>query len=308
MDPFTIAGLIGGGLSGLGALFGGSSESKAIRANNAFQREAYEDAKKGATDARGTRTYFDEELGWITEYGPTDQYLEDYRMSTELPALQRQFLESARMSGEQFSTADALLDEFRRIERQDPAQIEQLLLAAASEGIGEGTRDATETAMRSILRTGSTGGSNILRDIAQGGQEALSKAGIQAKLQALDYADSKYKADRADTTNLFNSFLSGGRASLHPTTSANTSPTVGVVGSDQAAVPRIQADTGMANALGGVGAAIGGIGNIFGAQQQRQQTNDLLASFLNAGGGFNMGTGGIFGSVNDRMRNTGSSF
>lgn len=310
MDPFTIAALISGIGGGIGSIWGGINQSNATQFNNQQALQEAADAKKGSVDARGNRVVWDDELGWVSSYGPTDQMLEDYFVTQEFPERAGQFQRTARASRGEDDIANALMDEFRRTERGNPADIENMLYAAASRGIGENTREAMEPAAMAMLRTGNQGGGNkLLEAIAREGQEALGTAGINAKLQSLDYTDNKYDQDRAATTDLYSTYANRARADFSPTASPSSGAnTLMSQFGNKPTTAMIEADTGLADAFGGVGAAAGGIANAFGTQQQNNRTNALLETFLSSGGLGGMGNGGVLASVSERARNKGSVF
>lgn len=310
MDPFTIAALISGVGGGLGSLLGGINQSNATNFNNAQALQAAADAKKGSVDARGNRVVWDDKLGWVSTYGPTDQMLEDYFVTQEFPERSAQFKRTAQASRGEADIANALMDEFRRLDRGNPADIENLLFTAASRGINENTRESMEPAAMAMLRTGNQGGGNkLLEAIAREGQEALGTAGINAKLQALQYNDTKFNQDRAATTDLYSTYANRARADFSPTASPSSgAATLMSQFGNKPTTANIEADTGLADAFGGIGAAAGGIANAFGVQQQNNRTNALLESFLSAGGMGGMNNGGVLAGINERTRNKGSVF
>lgn len=302
MDPISLALLVSGIGGGLSSIFGGISESQRAAQANALQQQQLADTKLGSTDARGNRTRFIEGVGWVTEYGPTDRALEDYFLNTELPLRQDQFLRADRSSRAEDQTANALLDEFRRIERVDPTEIEQLLFSQASKAVGENSSRANDIIMRNILRTGATNNGRALENVAKSANSALADAAISSKLKALDFADSKYNTDRGNTSSLYNLFANRANQSLDPTTAATAPSTTGVVGSNSGMYQAPVADNGLANAIGGISSAASGALNSYNAYNQNNQTNALLQAFLSGGGGFNLNSGGIFGSINERSR------
>lgn len=308
MDPFTIAALISGAGGALSSIFGGMAQSQQTQLQNALLAQQLADSKLGSTDARGNRTYFKEGEGWLTEYGPIDRELEAYFLNRELPARQSQFQRADIASRNENAQAAALLDEFRRIEKIDPAELEQLLFSKASQGIGENTQNANNVLMRNILRTGATNNGKMVEQINKGANDSLATARINSKLQALDYSENKFNNDRSNSSSLYNVFANRARQGLDATTGATTPATTSVVGSNLGAYNAGEADTGLANALGGVASSIGGAFNSFGASQQNNKTNALLEAFLTGGGQLNLGGGGIFGSVADRSRTQNGAF
>lgn len=307
MDPFTLAAIIGGGSGILSSIFGGMSESQNAALARAMQEQERADAKLGQTDARGNRTRFVEGKGWVTEFGPTDAALEAYFLNQELPARQDQFRRADQSSRREFDQSNALLDEFQRIQREDPAAIEDLLFSSASRGIGENTQNSLETAMRSIMRSGSTSGGKVTGRIQEAANKGLADAAIDSKLKSLDYVDNKFNTERGNTSSLYNLFANRARADLMPTTSANTPSTTSSVGSNSGLYQAVE-DNGLANALGGIGSALSGSLNTLGSQQQNASTNALLQSFISGGGQMPFSSGGIFGSIADRSKARGSVF
>lgn len=317
MDPFTIAALVGGAGSVLSSIFGGAAEHEANQTNRKIAEQNYQlalqqykDQLLGGIDAQGNRTHFIDGVGWVTNYGPGSQAAYDYYLSHELPALQSQFQRNDVANRAQSDEANALLDQFQRIQRGNPADYERMLYAAASRGIGEATNDSLEVTMRNALRSGASNSANIAGNIAKEGQKALGDAALNAKLQALDYTDSKYATERGNTANLYNAFADRARQQLNSASNPGTPASSGLVSNPTAPQQAgVQADTGMANAFGGIGSSLSGIANAFGAQQQQAKTNALLEQYLSQGGNFSTSNGGIFSSVADRSRNnTGGVF
>jgi hypothetical protein len=302
----TIAALISGGGGILSSIFGGMSESQQANQQNALNAQQLADQKLGSTDARGNSTKFVPGKGWVTSYGPTDQMLEDYFLAQELPARQDQFQRADTASRAEDVTAKNLLSQFNSVQREYPNDIYKMLYAAASNGIGENTSEAMSTALRSALRSGTSNVGKITEGINKAGSDALATAGLNAKLQALDYADNKYASDRGDTSSLYNLFASRARGDLAPTTGAGGTTTTSSVGSQQYS-PAV-ADNGLANALGGAASALSGTANTLAANSQNSQTNALLKSFLEGSGMGSIATGGIGGSVSDRTKISRSTF
>lgn len=298
MDPFSIAALISAGGGALSSIFGGISESQNTKAANKLAAQATADQKLGAIDARGNRTRFVDGQGWVTTYGPTDKALEQYFLNTELPALQDQFRRADLASRNEDVTANSLLQEFNRIQKGNTSDVENLLFTAGSRGVNEGADKALEVAMRSALRSGSSNAGNIAREINTGRLNALKDVGVDSKLQALDYVTNSYANERNNVANLYNAFADQARSSLSATTSAGSTPTSSVVGSQSYTPP--QADNGLANALGGIATSVSGGLNSYSANQQNAQTNQLLQAFLSNGGG--SGVSSYVASANERAK------
>lgn len=308
MDPFSIAALISGAGGALSSIFGGISESQQTALQNQLLEQQLADSKLGQTDARGNRTYFKNGVGWVTEYGPTDRALEAYFLNRELPARQQQFQRADIASRNESAQADALLREFQRTERMDPAEIEDLLFSKAAGAIGRNTQDANNTLMRNILRTGATNNGAMSEKINRAANDSLASAAIDSKLQSLDYVDNKFANDRNTSSSLYNLFANRSRQTLDATTGASTPSTTGSVGSNIGLYSAGAANNGLANALGGAASSISGALNSYGASQQNANTNRLLEQFMTVGGQTSLSNGGVFGSVAERSRNMNGAF
>lgn len=287
-----------------------------------YAEELRNEGKLGATDAQGTRTFFKEGEGWVTELGAQPQRLLDHFLGQELPERQEQFKRKASNSREADDIAGALFDEFRRTRRGDVGEAEAQLYEKSSRGIDDAQRASMETAMRSALQTGSSNAGKIAADISRAGMEASGNARKDAALQARDYVDSKYDKDRSGKANLLNMFLQQAGAdigmSYDPSGDVRgaTSLMSQFSGGDDAAnqmgaaalnkttgsMDYIEPDYGGANAAVTIGNSIAGLGNRAGSYFDQQNNNKLLEQFLTQGGQLNFGQGGIFGAMTDRVK------
>lgn len=339
MDPLTIAALGGTALS---SIFGAMSENQASNLNwaineanrrdqNKWRQEGMDYAKQirgeeqlGSTNAAGDRTYFKPGVGWVTDLGGRNRQLLQHFYGTELPERQSQFARGAERSRAESDIANQLLQQFQQIRKESPRDIEDMLYEAATRGISDSTRDATGAAVSRAMRSGSSNIGKIVDRINQAASKQRANAGKDARIQALDYADQKYNSQRGAASQLYNLFASRAGQdigmSYDPSgqeTAANAMTAQNMQNAQQGnsiganAIARngglfqpFEANNALANAFGGVGAAFGGAGANMNAQKGRDETNELLKSYISAGGQLNLGTGGIAsgGSVADRVR------
>lgn len=344
MDPMTIAALISGGGGVLSSILGGNADSSTNATNLAIaqmnkqeqdqaRQEAIQFATKqqdnqnlGATNAQGDRSYFKPGVGWVTDLSSKDQGLLNYFYSQELPQQQSQVQRNADASRSQSDEANQLLAQFQREGRLNPTDIENQLYLKGTEGIGDNTRDAEESALRAALRSGSSNVGKIAAAIAKTGSQARADTAINSKLQADGYVDNKYNSDRSNLDQLYASFADRAAkpigSSIDPAnitqpanSQANVASNQAQQGSSQvlnameqpvATMPMQQPDYGPANAIGGAAASLGGIANAYGTSQNNDATNELLRSYITGGGQLDLGQGGLFGAIADRVRTTGS--
>lgn len=344
MDPMTIAALISGGSGVLSSIMGGSADSS----NNAtdlyiaqmnkqeqdqarqeainFATKQQDDQKLGQTNAQGDHSYFKPGVGWVTDLSSKDQGLLNYYYSQELPQQQSQVQRNADASRSQSDEANQLLQQFQRESKLNPKDIENQLYLKATEGIGDNTRDAEESALRSALRSGSSNVGKIAAAIAKTGSDARGRAALDSSLQANDYVDNKYNSDRSNLDQLYASFADRAAkpigSSIDPSSITQPANSQANIASNQAqqgnsqvlnameqpvgTMPMQTPDYGAANAIGGIGSSLSGIANAYGTQQNNDATNELLKSYITGGGQLNLGQGGLFGAIADRVRTTGS--
>jgi hypothetical protein len=332
--------LIGGAASVASAIIGGNAQSAATQYNWAanernlqarekerkqtmdYAEKVRAEEKLGGTDAGGNRTRFVEGEGWVTELSDRNKALQDYFYGTELPERQGQFQRLASQSRKSDDVANGLLAQFRRIVKENPAEIEALLMSVASRGINEGTRDAIEPAMRSAARTGNSNVSKIIGEIARNAQEARKEAAINSKLQAKDYVQQSYDSKRGTNAQLYNQFLSQSGLALNP----SMDPTAGEAGANNLMAQFLQAaqagkgigfnavnkqggtrmpiepDMGMANAIGASGVSIASMLERMGSGAEKMRNNNALRDYISVGGQLDMNEGGIFGRSADRLK------
>lgn len=333
-----------GALAGAGgsigaALLGGEAQSEATQYNwmanmyNLRQRKAERqqsmdyanelraEQKLGSTDASGNRTYYKEGEGWVTELSDDQQALSDRFYNQELPERQGQFDRKAEASRTNHDMAGSLLEQFNRVYKENPAEVEAMLYEVATRGIGEASNDTTEAAMRQAARTGNSGIDKIMSGISKANMEARGNARMQAKLQAGDYSDQKYNQQRGQLGSLYQMFAQqAGQdigASYDPSGASSeanglmrffaqnaqqgNAQGLSAVQMNGGSLQDIEPDLGAANAMGAIGASLSGLGDRAGAIGDKNQQNALLMQYMNMGGDINASQGGFFGSINDRL-------
>lgn len=340
-----------GALAGAGgsigaALIGADAQSEATQYNWALnmknfqlrereRRDAQRQAdilrseqKLGGTDALGNRTYFKEGEGWVTDLDPKQQELYDYFYQQELPERQRQFERSASRSRQDADMAGSLLEQFKRVYKENPAEVEALLYEVGTRGLGEGARETLETAMRQAARTGNSNVGRIIADLGKANMEQRGNARLQAKLQAKDYTDQKYNSERGGLANLYQVFAQRAGNPLGASYDPSNIPTEanGLMrfftqnaqqGNGQAfqsagmkggTYDYIEPDLAYANAAGAIGASLSGLGERAGAYFDKRSNNNLMRSYMSAGGQFDMAGGGQYGKVADRLNVNGGLY
>lgn len=346
MDPITLSLLIGAGLQGAGSIFGAFADQEAADTNFAINqlnrrdrnRERQEsidfanrmlaDQRLGATNAAGDRTRFVEGVGWVTEPGSRTQELLDYFYGQELPERRSQFSRGAERSRAESDVADQLLKQFNNIQRDNPADIEAMLYEASTRGIRDATNDAMESAMRSALRSGTSNAGAIASKIAEAGQKQRGYAAKDARMQATDYVDDRFNARRGSASQLYNLFASRAGQdigmSLDPSVSegganallsqfaalAQQGSGLGANAFNQrgGSLTPVDPNYSIANLFASLGNTVSGVGDRIGAGQERDQTNELLKSFISGGGRIDLGSGGIFDTIASRSRYSGGVF
>lgn len=335
-----IGALVGGVASIASAVIAGNAQSSATQYNwaaneknrqqrNKERREELDYAediraeeKLGGTNAAGDRSYYKEGEGWVTELGDRNQSLVDHFYDEELPERQAQFGRLAEQSYQTDDVATGLLAQFRRIAKESPEEIENLLLSVASRGISEGTSDAMEVAMRQGLRTGNSNISDIAGSIAREAQNARKDAAVDSKLQAKDYVQASYDSKRSTAGQLYQAFLSSSGLALNPSGDPNAATGGGdalmsqfaqmaqqgrSMGATATARPagrysQIEPDMGAANAVGAAGTSLAAMLNKAGSYAEKQNNNNELRNYITGGSQLSLDKGGIFGETADRLK------
>jgi len=285
--------------------------------------------KLGATDAQGTSTKYVEGKGWVTTLGDRPQALEDYFYSQELPERQSQFRRKAERSRTNEDMAGQLLQEFQRIAKENPQDIEKMLMAAASSGISEQTEATLRPALMQALRSGSgTAVEDVTRSVGNAGMDARRKAGMDAKLQSLDYVDSKYNQQRGQASELYRMFAQmAGQdigASVEPgqalgpanammqnfAGAANQSGanSLNAVAQKGGTIQPYEANTSEANMWGAIGNIGSGLGDRLGSIMDRSSSNQMLRDYITQGGQLNLNQGGLMDLMTERVRAGGGVY
>lgn len=192
--------------------------------NQAKHQEA--DTKLGQTDANGNRIHFVEGKGWVTDLSPEQQALQQLYQREELGQLQndlpkkRDILNSNVVrQGRENTQADALLNAFQRVQRENPRETENLLNQASSAGITQGFDSTLQDAMQSAIRTGASNSGKVAAAIGAERAKALQQAFMENHINAKGQSQSDFENKRGGIANLYNMFAT--RASAMPDVSFN---------------------------------------------------------------------------------------
>lgn len=341
MDPFSIIGALAGAGGGIAsALLGASSADEIaawnyainqqnLRAQKRQQDRAYSYAdeirneqKLGATDALGNRTRFVPGQGWVTTLSPSQQALYDFFFKQELPEKRSQFDRQAQSSRANSDIANALLDEFKRVRKDTPMEAANKLYLAATRGASDANREVAEAALRQATRTGNSNIADIIGQLGRASMEQRGAARLNADIQAEDYVNDKYNSERGGLAQLYQMFLGMANSNLIPSydptgipqaanslmnvfsNQAQQGNSMGFNARMQPAPQQdyMQPNNAWAGAAGAIGQTLSGLGARLGGMNQQSQMNDLLREYITNGGQLSMGSGGIFGSMADRLR------
>lgn len=316
MFPMLLASLVGAAGSTIGGIMGANAQEDANDKNwkinllNYYQRERERNDRiqaakraetmqnEGATDAQGNRVRYVPGKGWVTELSSQGKELDEAQRNEQFAGLQdartkrQQIYKNLSRQGDEGYAADALLERMKDT-RVDPEELKRTTYGEASKGINRGYDDATNTAMRKAIRTGSSNTGSILAAFAKSRSGDLANAYTAASQGSRDKAQQMTDANVGNLLNRYNMLAT--RASTVPGT--NYQPqniqgnsdnllrsfagrsdqglmsTIGAAGNKGGEVDYVTGNTGYGNAVaGGAQAFAGGLSNI-GAQSQR---NDML--------------------------------
>lgn len=222
------AGSIAGGMMGANAQEGANKTNNLINIMNAMMREreridqmemagkVRREDKLGGIDAAGNRSYFDPERGWVvapSAAGRGLQQLQDREqekvLMQDLPLKRQQMQKNYVSQLDDKERETALLKELPYT-KVDPSTIRGMLFQDAQKGIDGSFDEATSAAMRSVLRQGGSGASDILSKMARERSDSTGDAFSKTGVQALQMADQMSKSNMGQLQNLINFF--GGRA------------------------------------------------------------------------------------------------
>lgn len=336
----ALAGLLGAGASIAGAFMGGNAQNAATMWNwaanernrrdankerqeaRALTEEIRKEQKLGGYDAMGNRSYFDEDKGWVVELSPDSAQLIDYFFKQELPARREQFARKDAASYRSDDLSRAMEGEFRRTNKQDPQELENLFYYLASRGIKESTDDALQTVGRDSLRKGS---SNFGRDAAAITREAMdarADARMKSFAESQDYVEDKYNNQRSNAASLMQMFRSMSDSDLGASYDPSNEKAQGnqllqlmqgsiaqgnglaanAVNKTGGRYDYNEPALGTANALGATGNVIAGVGERIGASMNKNDMQNQLMKYLQQNETMKLSSGGIFGNMNERLR------
>ena len=305
--------LLGMGISAFGAKKGTDAANSADKYNRKINERDFKAAQRareesiafakmlrgedqlGVTDANGNRVYFDPERGWVTELTPLQKQIneniqnEQLRQSDE--GAMRSGMAEERMSNlaqDSATRARAAGQEFDRVQRQDPDEIASMLMARGQGARNQAQDRLMEGVNRAMVRGGNTSNfGDMVSSQATNDAEAARTAAIDSKLQAMNFVDAKYNADRGGAASLMDQFSRGASYSPQFQMSMATGPAgqqsrqgssalLSAMSGQPPQQDYIQPNFAGANAWGGAGQAITGFG---GYLQGKQDTDKLLAAF-----------------------------
>lgn len=307
-------------------LYNQQQQERARQDAQAYAEKIRGEQKLGSQDQYGNRTYFDPVKGWVTDLSPQQQSLLDYFYSNELPERRSQFERKADRSRVNDDEASQILDEFNRVQKENPADLERQLYAKATRGISEAGDNNMEAALRQAARTGNTNTGSLISEFTRQAMDARRSAEQDAALAARDTVNNEYNGQRSGLAQLYNMFVqqAGGDlgASLDPgSVKADTNPgqlisaasqgnsqgfnAAGMTGGQ---LDKVDANNGAANAWASIGGTLNSSLNRMGSYFNKDQNNALLEAFLSQGGQLDFGDGGFFGRTADRLNYGKSAF
>lgn len=307
-------------------LYNNQQQQNARNDAQAYAEKIRGENKLGAVDQYGNRTYFDPVRGWVSELSDQQQGLLDYFYANELPERRAQFEREADRSRTNDDQATQLLDEFRRVDRENPADLERQLYAKATRGISEAGDNNMEAALRHAARTGNTNTGSLVGEFTRQAMEARRSAEQDASLAARDTVNNEYNSQRGQLAQLYNMFVqqAGGDlgASLDPGSVKNQNSTAQLqnaaaqgnsMGANAASMvggqlSPVEANNGAANAWASIGGTLNSSLNRMGSYFDKDKNNALLEAFLNQGGQLDFGGGGFFGRAADRLNYGSTTF
>lgn len=313
-------------------------EQSRLEAKSDSQRDKQErESKLGSADALGNRVYFDPLRGWVSKLSDQQQGLYDYFIQQELPMMRDQFSRSDEQSRTNADMANALLQQFKNVQRQDPREIEALLFEEQTRGQNEALDALGEGAIRGALRSGNSNLESILAGLSRTGAAQRANARTQARLQAEGNAEQRYMGEREGLAKLYQMFLGDSQQPLQPSYNPGAigSGLAGQMGQAQQVagqrpgqyVPNLNLPQGQGNtmvfnsmgkapqlnyqaspdlgAAGNWGAVFGNIGgalNKINGNNQRDQTLNQLQSYFSAGGSTDFNNGGVVNNLGNRVQ------
>lgn len=307
-------------------LYNSGQQERARQDAQAYAEKLRGEQKLGATDQYGNRTYFDPVKGWVTDLSDQQQGLLDYFYSQELPERRGQFQREASRSRTDDDQASRTLDEYNRVQKENPTDLERQLYAKATRGISEASDDNMEAALRQAARTGNTNTGSLVGEFTRQAMDARRSAEQDASLAARDTVNNEYSGQRDQLSRLYQMFRQGAGAdlgaSLDPGSVKAENSTAQLMnaaaqgnsaGMNAASMTGgqltpVEANNGAANAWASIGGTLNSTANRMGSYFDKDKNNALLQSFLDQGGGLDFGGGGLFGRAADRLNYGRSAF
>lgn len=300
-------------------LYNSQQQERARQDAQAYAEKIRGENKLGAVDQYGNRTYFDPVKGWVSELSPQQQELLDYFYKNELPERRAQFQREASRSRVNDDEATQTLDEYNRVQKENPADLERQLYAKATRGISEAGDNNMEAALRQAARTGNTNTGSLISEFTRQAMDARRNAEQDASLAARDTVNNEYSGERGKLAQLYQMFMQGAGAdlgaSLDPQSVQNKNSTAQLqnaasqgnsMGANAAAMTGgtlrdVEPMNGQANAWASAGGTINSALNRMGSYFDKNQNNALMEQFLSGGGQLDFGDGGFFGRTTDRL-------
>lgn len=331
MDPLS---LIGGGLGAIGSIFGGSmaadaaekgAQAQEYAANvnwqsnllNYYQREqertdrtnAAADAQmrqdEGGTDAAGNRQVYVPGKGWTTILTPQAQSIlnaqnqeQTDRLGIDAPIRRNQLIANAQDQAQQRYLANNLLRHFG--DTPDTATDEgNKLRLAASQGISDNYKQATDAAAHDALVTNSSQFGNVMKQLTQGRSQDEAKAFAGIPMQAQQIANQTNANHDSQLSNLYGFF--SGKSSVMPQTqyapSDQTTQPNSLMNADQSR--SATADNSFSTAMGQKGGTMDYIQPNMGYANAEASIGNLISSGFGKFGS-QLGNMGMYDSLRSR--------
>lgn len=275
----------------------------AQRAQRAAQAEAAQvrsDQRLGTTGPTGDRTRFVPGQGYVSTLGPANaaiQQLSDdelqRRLGIDVPRQRAQVNETVADRARQGETAEALLSQFLNTTRPSESARRNQLFAAAAQGQARGADELLEGIMTQQLRRGADSSANadIFSEAAERRGEALSRAFMDAQLQARSDVRSEFDEDRTGAANLYGFFQGASEAPVGPQFTPSDAAARAGAQLTPVAQRGLFGDSAVVNAAGAINPVRGG---------RLPTTVDTSLADALAGGGF--AAGGQFAGFSEGLK------
>lgn len=322
MDPFTLisgilgaAGTIGGGIMGANAQDEAAKQNQMANMMNFYlrQQERFDqqrmaqrvlnDQYLGATDAQGNRTMFVPGRGWVTFKSQTGAALQGAsdaeahrQLAGDLPTKRAQMYKNLTRQNEEGAYADSLRDELQNT-HVDEGEIRREMLGNFLRGINQNYDDATNSAMRKSIRTGSSNTGQILASMARERAKSVGDAYASVGTQARSTAAALEGQKKSNLANLYNMFATRAGAmpgvtfqpqnvnatadnlmkSFAGRAGAGESAVISSAGKQGGSYDYIEPNMGWANAVSSGGQALGSIFDRGSAAEDKNRWFDMYS-------------------------------